>query len=49
MRCRIFTAAVIIPWKQFESHTTAFSTGILSDKIRMVVFNLIVTVAVIRN
>lgn len=48
MRCRIFTAAVITPWKQFESHT-AFSIGILSDKIRMVVFNLIVTVAVIRN
>lgn len=48
MRPRIFTAAVITPWKQFESHT-AFSIGTVSDKIRMVVFNLIVTVAVIRN
>lgn len=48
MRPRIFTPAVITPWKQFESHT-AFSIGTVSDKIRMVVFNLIVTVAVIRN
>lgn len=48
MKRRIFTAAVITPWEQFESHT-AFSIGTLSDKIRTVVFNLIVTVAVIRN
>lgn len=48
MTLGIYCSYHITFWEQSESHT-ALSNGALSDKIRMVVFNLTVTVAIIRN